>query len=243
MESNYIIYEYETSFERIDEILNSRDTSFEEIDHIPPRDRLTFTNGFYVKCSAMSVDIRDSSELPQKHSRAKLAKLYRAFLSESVAVMNGSEACAEVNIVGDCVWGVFNTPYINDIDNVFSAAARIESLIDTLNCKFKKYNIEQITAGIGISYGKALMIKAGYSGSGINDVVWMGEVVNEASKLASYGNETWEDKTIMVADSFYNNLDQENKNLLSRNHQRQCYHGDAINKAMREWYDKHCKDN
>jgi hypothetical protein len=31
------------------------------------------------------------------------------------------------------------------------------------------------------------MIKACYSGSGINDVVYMGEVVNRAAKLASQG--------------------------------------------------------
>lgn len=29
------------------------------------------------------------------------------------------------------------------------------------------------------------MIKAGYSGSTINDVVWMGEVVNVAAKLCA----------------------------------------------------------
>ena len=29
------------------------------------------------------------------------------------------------------------------------------------------------------------MVKAGYSGSGINDVIWMGDVVNTACHLAN----------------------------------------------------------
>jgi hypothetical protein len=32
------------------------------------------------------------------------------------------------------------------------------------------------------------MIKAGYSGSGISDVVYMGDVVNSAAKLAAKGS-------------------------------------------------------
>jgi class 3 adenylate cyclase len=44
-----------------------------------------------------------------------------------------------------------------------------------------------IRSGIGMSYGRALMIKAGFNGSGINDVVYMGDVVNRASKLAGLG--------------------------------------------------------
>lgn len=130
MESNYITYDYLKSFGRIDDIIAASDNSFEELKEIPSRDKLTFTNGFYVeKCSALFVDIRDSSELPSKHTRPKLAKLYRCYLSELVAIMNGNTRCAEVNIVGDCVSGVFNTPYKADVNDVFSTAAQISSLM------------------------------------------------------------------------------------------------------------------
>lgn len=241
MKTNYIAYDHIKSFNRIEDIIAASDNSFEELKEIPSRDKLTYTNGFYVNCSALFVDIRGSSQLPEKHTRPKLAKLYRVFLSEIVAVMNGNNVCAEVNIVGDCVSGIFNTSLKQEINEVLNTAARISSLIDVMNYKFEKNNIEQIEVGIGLSYGRALMIKAGYNGSGINDLVWMGEVVNEASELASYGNQTYSDKETMVSDIFYENLDEPYQEFLVRNYSRKCYNGHITWTEMNEWYQENCK--
>lgn len=241
MKTNYIAYDHIKSFNRIEDIIAASDNSFEELKEIPSRDKLTYTNGFYVNCSALFVDIRGSSQLPEKHTRPKLAKLYRVFLSEIVAVMNGTNICAEVNIVGDCVSGIFNTSSKQEINEVFNTAARISSLIDVMNYKFEKNNIEQIEVGIGLSYGRALMIKAGYNGSSINDLVWMGEVVNEASELASYGNQTHSDKETMVSNIFYGNLNEHNQELLVWNYSRNCYNGNIICIEMNEWYRENCK--
>jgi class 3 adenylate cyclase len=239
METNHIAYDYLKSFERIDEIIQTSDSSFEELKEIPSRDKLTYTNGFYVYCSALFIDIRDSSALPEKHTRPKLAKLYRTYLSEVVAVMNGNDDCAEISIVGDCVSGVFKTPYTRDIDGVFSTAAELSSLVDVLNCKFEKQSITSITVGIGMSYGRALMIKAGYKGSAINDIVWMGNVLNEASNLCGYGNKGPYDRETMVSSVFYQNLNEHNQGLLEWNASRNCYHGNIVNIAMNEWYEEH----
>lgn len=241
MKTNYIAYDHIKSFNRIEDIIAASDNSFEELNEIPSRDKLTYTNGFYVNCSALFVDIRGSSQLPEKHTRPKLAKLYRVFLSEIVAVMNGNNICAEVNIVGDCVSGIFNTSLKQEINEVFNTAARISSLIKVLNYKFEKNDIEQIEVGIGLSYGRALMIKAGYNGSGINDLVWMGEVVNEASELASYGNQTRSDMETMVSNIFYGNLNEPYQELLVRNYSRNCYNGNIICTEMNEWYQENCK--
>jgi class 3 adenylate cyclase len=241
MKTRLIVYDYEKSFERIDNILESSENSFEELDSIPSRNKLTFTNGFYVNCSALFVDIRDSSSLPSKHNRPKLAKLYRSYISEVVAIMNGSIFCSEVNVVGDGILGIFATPTTLSIDHVFGTSAEISSLIDVLNCKFRKKSISEIVVGIGMSYGRALMIKAGYKGSEINDLIWMGDVVNYAYKLASYGNRTYSDHETMVSEVFYNNLNDDNKNLLSPNYNRSCYHGNVVNAEMNEWYNENCK--
>ena len=60
--------------------------------------------------------------------RPTLAKMYRAFLSECVAIMNSWNMCKEININGDCVWGVFETPRKTDIDNVCLVAAQLNSM-------------------------------------------------------------------------------------------------------------------
>ena len=55
-------------------------------------------------------------------------------------------------------------------------------MVKILNYKLGKKGYSTISVGIGIDYGRALMVKAGYSGSGLNDVIWMGDVVNSAWK-------------------------------------------------------------
>lgn len=239
MESSYSSYDFEKSIERIDETLNSSDSDFSDKESIPNRDTLTFNNGFYVNAAALFVDIRDSKSLNDDHTRPVLAKIYKTYISEVVAVLRGNSNINEVYIEGDGVWGIFDTPYQEDINEVFSTAARVSSIVDILNIKYKKKNYNSITVGIGLTYGSSLYIKAGYKGSGINEVVWLGELVGEAAELCSYGNKTFSDKETMVSNTFYSNLNDDNKNLLEWNQGRGCYNGYIINEVMSEWV----KDN
>ncbi|MYR07768.1 adenylate/guanylate cyclase domain-containing protein [Gordonia sp. SID5947] len=241
MDSNYKSYNYISSFSRIDDILAQSQSNYEEVNELPDREKLTYSNGYYANCSALFVDIRDSSKLPERYRRPALAKLYRAFISEIVAVLNGNTQSREINIVGDCVWGVFNTPYKAHIDGVFSTAAQANSLVKVLNYKLSKagYNTP-ISIGIGMSYGRALMIKAGYNGSGISDVIYMGDVVNHAAKLASRGSEGILVPPMMIGDAFAANLSELNSKLVARDWTRQCYTANAVNISMNDWYDENC---
>lgn len=242
MKTKYKSYNHIDSANRIDGILSVSDSSFPEVDEIPSLDKLTYKNGFYVNCSALFVDIRSSSELPNKHKRPTLAKIYRSYISEVVAIMNANTNCSEIRIDGDCVSGIYNTPQKHQIDSVFSDAFTINSLIKILNYKFKKKSISEIDIGIGIDYGRALMIKSGFNGSGLNEVVWMGAVVNGASNLCGKANKGWGNEVIFVSDVIYSNLNDHNKGLLSKNYDHDCYHGNVINTQMEEWYDENCKD-
>lgn len=235
MKGNYSDYNYKKSIERIDEILVSSDNNYEEKDIIPPREKLTFTNGYYVSVSCLFIDIRRSKKLSEKHKKPTLAKIYRTYISELVVVLNGDKNISEVSIEGDCVWGVFNTDLKSKIDSVFSTAARASSLIDILNYKYSKKGYSEIEVGIGLSYGSALFIKAGYRGSGINEVVWLGKIVGETAELCSFGNSTYQDSEMMVSSVFYQNLNDHNKTLLQWNSNRSCYHGHVINVEMNEW--------
>jgi len=241
MDSNFKSYNHIGSFGRIDDILALSQTNYEEVKELPDRDRLTYTNGFYAYCTALFVDIRDSSKLPDLYKRPALAKLYRAYISEMVAIMNGNEQAREINIVGDCVWGVFNTPLKAHIDDVFSTAARANSLVKVLNYKLQKAGYSTpIKVGIGMEYGRALMIKAGYNGSGIADVVYMGDVVNHAAKLASQGSNGYVVSPMMIGDVFAGNLNEHNSKLIIKDSSRGCYTANAVNTAMNDWYAENC---
>lgn len=235
MEAKYSSYNYINSIERIDEVLNSPSGNYEEHKGIPPRNNLTFKNGYYVDVTVLFVDLRGSKELSSKHTKPVLAKIYRSYISEVVAALKGNTTINEIYIEGDGIWAVFDTKTKLEVDSVFVTAFTIASLIDIINVKLSKKNYEKINIGIGIDDAESLYIKTGYSGSGINEVTWIGKVVGQAAELCSYGNRSWLDNEIMVSSKVYLSLSDHNKGLLTWNTNRNCYHGNVINITMNKW--------
>lgn len=237
-----ILYDVEKSASRIDEILDASNSNYADKTSIPSRDSLTYTNGYYVNVTALFIDIVGSSDMTSEHKRPTLAKMYRAFISECTALMNASDLCKEININGDCVWGVFETPYTADIDSVFGIAAKLNSLIEILNYKLKKKGYITISVGIGMDYGRALMVKAGYSGNGLNDVIWMGDVVNSACHLANKAGRNGK-QPVVVSSVVYSSLNEHNQGIVHETtiDGSTVYHGCIYNVLMREWYDDNCK--
>ncbi|URM41355.1 MULTISPECIES: adenylate/guanylate cyclase domain-containing protein [Acinetobacter] len=240
MQANYKAYDFEKSRDRIDEILGSSDNNYEDKKEIPNRDNLTFTNGYYIFCSAIFIDMRGSKEFSKKHTRPVTAKIYRSYISELVAVLNGNSRLREIYIEGDCVWGVFNSPMKTDIDSIFSTAAQAASVIDTLNVKLKKKKYSEITVGIACHDADVLMIKAGYNGSGINEVTWIGKLVGETADLCSKANRS-NSKRTLYSKTFYNNLTDDNKkkiDWLNWNSSYECYEGNTVNSTMNKWVEQ-----
>lgn len=233
--TNVPLFNLESSLKRIDAILNADNNQFEEANSIPNRDKLTYTNGFYVNCAALFVDIRESSTMTDEHRRPVLAKVYRSFISEIVALFNENNITKEVNNHGDCVWCVCDTPYKSDIDELFSMAARACSMVDILNYKLKKKGYTTYSVGVGMDYGRALMIKAGCDGSGINDVIWMGDVVNQACHLCNDANSGYFDKRVFLSNVVYNNLNEDNQKLCSKDVGRDIYQANIVNITMNNW--------
>ena len=85
------------------------------------------------------------------------------------------------------------------------------------------------------------MVKAGYSGSGINDIIWMGDVVNSACHLANKAGRNSR-KTIVATAQVYNNLNEYHKGLLNSYTDNNVtrYEGDIVRTAMEEWYKENC---
>lgn len=230
-------YDVATSDARIIDILDSAE-SFNEVNSIPARSSLTYSNGFYVNCTAVFIDIRGSSKLTDTHTRPVIGKIYRSYISECVAIMNADENCREVFITGDCVSGIFDSPYTSQIVSAFETAGRLSSVVELLNWRLKKKNYQPITCGIGIAYGRALMIQAGAKGSGVNDVVWVGDVVNEAAHLCHEGNRGLR-SSVQVSTDVYINLTDKYKDFCSPVglFPPDNYETDIYNVVMREYLD------
>jgi len=215
MDANHRQYNFFDSDERIQEILESN-ASFEDKEDIPAKFSLTHTNGFYVDCTAIFIDIRGSSQLTKQYSqRRTLGKVYRAYVSECVAALNGDSRCRQVFIQGDCVSAVFSTPTNAAINEIFHLVAKLNSVIALLNFRLAKKGLTEIRCGIGIDTGRALMLKAGFSGSGINDVIWMGDVLNRASGLCHQGAKKGA-LPIQVSRAVAEALDKDNQKFLTQ---------------------------
>jgi class 3 adenylate cyclase len=228
MKVKHSTYNFDKSLERIDGILNTSDNEYKKHKGIPSEGSLNFKNGFYVDITVVFIDIRGSKELAKKHTRPVLAKIYRSYISEVIAVMKDNSTINDIFIEGDGVWAVFNTLNNTDVQSVFSTTSKISSLINALNKKMSKKSYSEIQVGIGIEYGESLYIKAGYKDSGINEIVWIGKVVGESAKFSGYGNRNLNDKKTMVSERVYKMLSEHQQSLLHWNSNRNCYHGNTI---------------
>lgn len=242
-----------SSLERIDAILNDSIT-YDEVDDIPKIDDLTFKNGKYVKCAAIFIDLRGSTDLIKTQGRKPktLARLYRAYISEIVAIVNSFKTCKEINIVGDCVSAMFageEEESESPVIEALQAASMSNGMMKILNVKFRKKwgsDFKEIQAGIGVALGRALVIKAGFSGSGINDLIYMGDVVNRASKMCGLAYKEYSEP-ICVTESVYlaagtyiaNSKTKETYQdfLEENNHSKhgKVYAGDFYRSSMQKW--------
>ncbi|WP_309613253.1 adenylate/guanylate cyclase domain-containing protein [Flavobacterium sp.] len=149
--------------------------------------------------------------------------------------------CKEINIVGDSVWAIFEYSTKDDVMNVFQAAYSSVSIIRNLNYKLCHKGIDPIKIGIGIDKGQALMVLAGFKSSGINDVIYMGGVVNKASKLCNKGNKNGINE-IVISQVVYDDLngfkgtnDKLYQDMLTKNYTENFYHGSVIRTSMEDW--------
>ena len=157
--------------------------------------------------------------------------MYRCYISEVVAILNGFDECHEVYIEGDGVWSVFNTPFKSNIYHIFEAATKINSFIQILNLFYFDKNLPKIKVGIGLDYNKALMIKTGHKGSTINEVNWTGESVSNAVSLCKKASKNY-NKTVMLSKTIYNNLSERYKGFCSWDSNNLCYQANIIDTEL-----------
>ena len=176
-------YDYKEGKKKIEEILNNN----AEIQNknIPKDDSdFTYDNGIRSWIGSIFVDIVGSKKLIEGEKDIVVAKILRSFTSEIISIMNSTSNARQIGVRGDCVYGVFSTPYQSDILELLTLSSYINCLINMLNKLFSKKGYPTINVGIGIGVGEDLVIKAGKKGTGINDRIWIGKAVIEACVLA-----------------------------------------------------------
>jgi adenylate cyclase len=139
------------------------------------------------------VDIRESTKIVDAFRRSTAARMYKSFLYgvAKIALNRNSKLCS---FNGDGVLAAFIGPRKNT-DAVRAAMNLKWYGREVLAPGMKKYfdnNDEaedlELDFGIGVHYGKVLVVKGGVRGDNNNDLVWVGNATNFAVRYSSLGS-------------------------------------------------------
>ena len=240
------MFDYKDSKDAVEKILLST-TKITSKTKIPASDNeFTYENGIKVWVGALFVDIVDSSKLFDG-ANEDTARIIRSFCSEIINILKEDTNYHEIGIRGDCVYAIYNTETQGDLVKIFRHAYRINSFMIMLNTLLKKYDYKPIRAGIGLGCDEELVIKAGKSGTGINDKIWIGRALVDAAHLSETANRNGVDE-IAISNVFYNNvidiLTNENSSYSNWikpyrvNYTTKFYHCSIIETNYNKWIDE-----
>ncbi|PNQ72851.1 hypothetical protein C1T31_10120 [Hanstruepera neustonica] len=141
-----------------------------------------------IETCVLFIDIRKSTEISGSHLRPTLAKLYSAFVRAMVQAAEYYGGKVR-NIIGDRVMVVFDEK--DCFKNAIDSAILLYTVSEYIINKHFKHN--EIKCGIGIDYGKLLVVKTGTIKRGdesreYKSLVWLGNACNIASKLTDQAN-------------------------------------------------------
>lgn len=198
-------YDYESGKQRIIDVLTSK-TEVEEKDSIPAsEEEFTYKNGIIAWVGALFVDIRDSTSYFKDKKPEQKARILRAFHGEVIRILKQNAKYRQIGIRGDCVYAIFSSDKQEDLQEIFDEAAMINTYQEMFQKILSNYNMPTFKVGIGLGASKTLIVKAGVKGSGINDFIWIGDAVVDASNLSSLGNKNGRAPIIMDS-CFYENI-------------------------------------
>lgn len=197
-------YNYKEGLNRINDILKSN-IDVEERNTIPDVDSsdYKFNNAIKGGVASMFIDIRGSSEYFKDNLPKKVAKVMRAFCSEVIEILRQNDCYKEIGIRGDCVYAIYSASNSDDLCTILEDAIYVNTFQEMFQNILSRYGFNNFKIGIGLGYADNEMVaKVGRAGTGINNLIWIGDAVIDASNLSSLGNDG-EFYPIVLDKSFY----------------------------------------
>ncbi|MCD7911107.1 adenylate/guanylate cyclase domain-containing protein [Bacillus velezensis] len=238
-------YDYIERKKKVIEILDGTN-DVNKVNKFPRDEDFTYTNGYKAWAAAIFVDLRDSTSLFKDKNDVDIAKVIRGFTSEIIEILrkDADDNLKEIGIRGDCVYAIYSAPIQYDLYCLAERAFFINTYMVMLNDLLSERNLPTIRAGIGLDASETLAVKAGRKSSGINNLVWIGESVANASKLSDLGNKNGV-YPIVMSSVFYSNyievqdvMDKTIRNLwksaYSSSHGAY-FHGDLVIGDFNKW--------
>ena len=237
-------YDYKDGKQRVINILNSS-IEIVEKKSIPQNEaEWTYVNGIKTWISAIFVDLRDSSDFLHNGDEIEVTKTLRAYSSEIIEILNGSNLVREIGVRGDGIYGIFSTPSKESIFEVLKLTYWINTYMKMLNLLLENSGLNTVKAGIGMATSKDLIAKVGRRGTGINDKVWIGDCIAEADRLSKVTNKRNNNSSISPSIAINNltfvnakDIKENVENFFEYHQENKCYFGDVIISGFNDWID------
>ncbi|MCW1147562.1 adenylate/guanylate cyclase domain-containing protein [Flavobacterium lacisediminis] len=193
--------------QKVKEILDNNFIT-EEVNYVPEISdtKLTFGNkGLQFEATVLYIDLRESTKILNKHNKATIAKIHKAYLFTTVKI--ATSLGGEVrSFNGDSVLAFFQGTTKDTLSNAVKAAMQIRYMIANsesgINTLLSKYSA--VDFGIGLDDGKILCVKVGVGGdTNTKDLIWIGNPVNKSVVIS---DECKSPEYIGISSYVYSNL-------------------------------------
>lgn len=231
----YKTFSFEESLASIEKTMDQENDSVLERDNLPDSSDEMDGKVMFAYCSVIYIDIRMKQDLTDLTKRIVYGKEYQCIITQVCSLLGSIKLCHEVTVNENKIYGIFDTRYKYNIDEVIALVAKLNSLLKAINFKFSTRNFPTIKWGIGVDYNRISLFSIPEEG---NVKIWTGPALRIAKRLASYGNMGYLDKTIMISDLLFTNMNADNRNLFKINEEHDCYHGNIVDTEMEEWLKK-----
>jgi adenylate cyclase len=204
---------------KVKEIINTN-VDIVEVRYVPEiTDRkLKFAgSGLKFHTTVLYIDMRDSTEVLNKHNRPTIAKIHKAYLHTTVKI--ATSLGGEVrSFNGDSVLAFFEGDSIKALNNAVKTAMKIRYMITNtesgINELLSRYSA--VDFGIGLDFGKILCTKIGVGGDdNTKDLIWIGNAVNKSVVIS---DECKSPEHIGISEMVYNNLTDDVKFHKEKDH-------------------------
>ncbi len=199
-----------------------RTSDVEEYQNLGEISDLSAIGSAVVYATVVSVYIKEDSYRSQS-DRATITKAVYIALAENTR-------CKDIFSLGNYIIGIFNSPFKSDIDSALDSVGKVKALFNLVNKVYGQSLQSPLTCGIGMSYGKVLMIKS-LDGER-PQYAWSGEAVSDATRLSEKASV--EDR-VCASFSIYNNLKEDYQKLFSKALLEGHYEATPVNIAMNKW--------
>lgn len=149
------------------------------------------------------IDMRGSTKLFSVHKDNVIGKIMMSY-HKGITQIAKSHSGEIRSFNGDSLLVFFEGNTKQAINSAVKCAMQIKCFINNiLNPLLAGKGYSKIDFGIGIDHGKVLCLKAGISGEGNRDLIWVSEYVNMSAKLGNLGRSP---NNIYISQVVYVNL-------------------------------------